>query len=380
MRILHLHDAPHIHGGATAYLKRLMPEMQARGHENRLFCLDQAAEWFSGKDQAHFTYEWASSALQRRKDFHHFHAPLAEAVEKWIQEQAPDLVHVQNCSVFRSTIFPTIFKLGVPLVMTVHDFSLIDPNPWGLKRSGLSGLLKQGLDKQSLAKARKAVFESTQRFLCPTEALQNGIGFPRGKSSLQRLPIELVEAPELPLDRLRLFFAGTLFRSKGVDVLLHALAGSAGDLREATLEIAGSGDQEDNLKALCSNLGLDARVRFLGFCTAEEMEAAYARSNVQVLPSRVPENSPLTVLEAGARGRPSIASHAGGVPELLGDGRGWTFPNEDHEALRQVLQKLASDPSVLGNPAQGMRQWVRHEFAPQKHWDDVHSTYHELTR
>ncbi|MDA0667698.1 MAG: glycosyltransferase family 4 protein [Planctomycetota bacterium] len=380
MRILHFHDAPHIHGGATAYLKRLLPEMASRGHENRLFCLDQAAEWLPSEDQAHFTYQWPASALQRRRDFHHFHAPLAEALTMWIQEQGPDLVHVQNCSAFRSTIFPTILKLGVPLLMTVHDFSLIDPNPWGLERSGISGLLKQILDRQSLAKARKSVFECTQRFLCPTETLQNGIGFPRGKSRLQRLPIELAGAPELPLDRLHLFFAGTLFRSKGVDVLLHALAGSTGDLRDATLEIAGCGDQEDKLKALCRELGLDARVRFLGFCSAEEMEAAYARANLQVLPSRVPENSPLTVLEAGARGRPSIASHAGGVPELLGNGRGWTFPNEDHEALRQVLQKLARDTSALCNPARGMRQWVRHEFAPQKHWDHVDSTYHELKR
>lgn len=380
MRILHFHDAPHIHGGATAYLKRLMPEMKARGHENRLFCLDAAAEWLSREDQAHFTYSWPTSALQRRKDFHGFHPPLAAALTEFIQGQAPDLVHVQNCSAFRSTIFPTILKLGVPLLMTVHDFSLIDPNPWGLKRSGVSGLLKQVLDRQSLAQARKSVFKSTQRFLCPTEALQNGIGFPPGKSRLQRLPIELTEAPELLLDRLRLFFAGTLFRSKGVDVLLRALAGSTGDLSKATLEIAGCGDQKDNLKGLCSELGLDARVRFLGFCSPEEMEAAYARANVQVLPSRVPENSPLTVLEAGARGRPSIASHAGGVPELLGDGRGWTFPNEDHEALRQVLQNLARDTSALSNPARCMRQWVRQEFAPQKHWDHVHSTYHEMKR
>jgi len=380
MRILHFHDAPHIHGGATAYLKRLMPEMEARGHENRLFCLDQAADWLPEQDQAHFAYAWPESALQRRKDFHHFHPPLAEALEAWIQEQAPDLVHVQNCSAFRGTIFPTIFKLGVPLVMTVHDFSLIDPNPWGLKRSGVSGWLKRALDHQSLRKARAAVFQSTQRFLCPTEALQNGLGFPRGKAQLQRLPIEPADAPDLPLDRLRLFFAGTLFRSKGIDVLLQALAGNTGDLREATLEIAGCGDQLDNLKALCLSLSLDDRVRFLGFCSADEMEAAYARSNLQVLPSRVPENSPLTVLEAGARGRPSVASHAGGVPELLASGRGWTFPKEDHNALRLVLQTLATDPSALRGAGVGMRQWVRHEFGPKKHWDSVDATYHDLKR
>jgi len=380
MRILHFHDAPHIHGGATAYLKRLLPELASRGHENRLYCLDGASDLVPDQDQAHFQYEWPQSALRRRRDFHQFHAPLAASLENWIREQGPDLVHVQNCSTFRRTIFPTIFKLGVPLLMTVHDFSLIDPNPWGLKRSGLSGILKKALDRHSLVKARAAVFQSTQRFLCPTEALQAQLHFPRGKARLQRLPIAFAEAPELPQDRLRLFFAGTLFRSKGVDLLLQALAGNTDALGAATLEIAGCGDQEDKLKGLCSSLQLDTRVRFLGFCSADEMEAAYARSNLQVLPSRVAENSPLTVLEAGARGRPSLASHAGGVPELLGAGRGWTFPSEDHEALRRTLQQIAQDLTALPTMGHGMRQWVRHEFAPQKHWDSVDATYHELQR
>jgi len=354
--------------------------MARRGHENRLYCLDEASGIVPPQDQAHFQYAWPQSPLQRRRDFHNFHAPLAASLKAWIQEQGPDLVHVQNCSAFRRTIFPTIFKLGVPLLMTVHDFSLIDPNPWGLKRSGVSGILKKALDRQSLAKAREAVFRSTQCFLCPTEALQSELHFPRGKARLQRLPIEVANAYALPQDRLRLFFAGTLYRSKGVDLLLQAMAGNAGELGQATLEIAGCGDQEDNLKSLCSSLGLDARVRFLGFCSSQEMEAGYARSNIQVLPSRVPENSPLTVLEAGARGRPSIASHAGGVPELLGAGRGWTFPSENHEALRKTLQQIAQDLSVLPTMGQGMRQWVRHEFAPQKHWDSVDAAYHELQR
>lgn len=378
MRVLHLHDAPHIHGGATAYLKQLVPEMALRGHENRLFCLDHPADFLPEPDQSVFRYSWPSSSWQRRKDFHHFHGPLASQIEHFVKEQGPDLVHIQNCSAFRSTIFPTIYKLGVPLVMTVHDFSLIDPNPWGLDRSGLFGQLKQVLDRRSLAKARGCVFDSTKLFLCPTDALLRGIRFPSGKARVQRLPIQPAEASELPQDRLRMFFAGTLFRSKGVDVLLEALAGTSGPLAEATLEIAGSGDQDDNLKALCSRLGLEERVTFLGFCDAQAMEAAYARANLQVLPSRVPENSPLTVLEAGARGRPSLASHAGGVPELLPEGRGWTFPNEDSESLRRTLQTLAEDLSLLPSTGAEMRSWVRREFDPARHWDSTDAAYHEL--
>ncbi len=379
MRILHLHDAPHIHGGATAYLEQLLPQMAAKGHKNLLFSLDQGSSALPSSQQCSFSYSWPSSPFRRRRDFHRFHPPLAKCLEQWVKKQAPEVVHVQNCSAFRTTVFPTILKLGLPLVMTVHDFSLLDPNPWGLDRSGPLGPFKSWLDRQALEKAREAVFQSTQRFLCPTQALLNAVGFPAGKARLQRLPIAPASAPPLPQDRLRLFFAGTLFRSKGVDLLLEAMAGTTGALGAATLEIAGTGDQENNLKGLCTSLGLEQRVRFLGFCSAKQMETAYARANLQVLPSRVPENSPLTVLEAGARGRPALASHDGGVPELLAESRGWTFPSEDVAALRRSLQRIGHDLELLANTGARMRNWVIEEFAADKHWDSVDKTYHELT-
>ena len=299
MRILHFHDAPRIHGGATAYLKQLLPQMAARGHENLLFCLDEAPQGFPDAVATDFfAYQRSESALRRRRDFHHFHAPLAEHMKQWFMAQSPDVVHIQNCAAFRSTIFPTIYNMGFPILMTVHDFTLIDPNPFGLDRSGPTGGLRNVLDKLSLKADRKRVFASAKLFLCPTEALRNGVGFPPERSRVQRLPIQPADAPPLPIDRLRLFFAGTLFRSKGVDLLIQALSSSSNaELQRATLQIAGSGDLESELKQSVVDAGLEERVRFLGFCDAAQMASAYAESNLQVLPSRVPENSPLTVLK-----------------------------------------------------------------------------------
>jgi glycosyltransferase involved in cell wall biosynthesis len=306
---------------------------------------------------------------------------LAQHLTEWIEEQAPEIVHIQNCGAFRTTIFPTILKLGLPTLMTVHDFTLIDPNPFGLDRSGPLGGLKNMLDRFSLRSARRAVFRSTKLFLCPTAALRDGIGFPADRARVQRLPIQPAEAPPLPEDHLRLFFAGTLFRSKGVDLLIAALAGSRDPaLRKATLLIAGAGDQEAQLREAVADADLASRVSFLGFCDAEQMATAYSSSNLQVLPSRVPENSPLTVLEAGARGRPSLASHSGGVPELLPKTRGWTFPSEDVDALRGQLEAIANDLPALAGRGAAMRDWVRSEFAPQRHWDGVDACYHEIAR
>jgi glycosyltransferase involved in cell wall biosynthesis len=355
--------------------------MASHGHENLLFCLDEAPQGFSSATATgHFAYQRSASPIRRRLDFHHFHAPLAEYLENWITTQSPDVVHIQNCAAFRSTIFPTIYKMGLPILMTVHDFTLIDPNPFGLDRSGLTGGLSNWLDKRSLRADRKRIFACVKLFLCPTAALRDGVGFPKERSRIQRLPIQPAEALPLPQDRLRLFFAGTLFRSKGVDLLIEALASSNSPaLQQATLQIAGSGDLEAQLRQSVLDLGLAERVKFLGFCNAEQMATAYAESNLQVLPSRVPENSPLTVLEAGARGRPSLASHAGGVPELLPTERGWTFRSEDVGSLREQLERLAANLPALASHGAAMREWVRTEFAPARHWDDVSACYHELS-
>lgn len=352
--------------------------MDSRGYQSAVFSLDQPATGLSS-NLGHYRYHWPASSLRRRRDFHGFHPPLADALRRFVGEQRPDLVHVQNLVAFRRTLFPTLAELGLPVLMTVHDFTLLDPNPACLPRHGWTGAAKKILDRWSLHKARAAVFKSVDLFLCPTETLRTQIGFPTGKARLFRLPIALAEASPLPPDPLRLFFAGTLYRSKGVDVLLQALAQAMGPVSRASLEIAGTGDQQPELAALTRELGLEPRVRFLGSLDTAEMDAAYQRANLQVLPSRVPENSPLTVLEAGARGRPAIASHAGGVPELIDPPqRGWTFPSEDVAALARTLEEAAARPEERAARGGRMRQWVRREFDPQRHWDALADLYQEL--
>jgi len=353
--------------------------MAARGVASALFSLSPAGEALTPEQEA-FSYCWPRSALRRRLDFHRFHAPLARALESFAGRVRPDLVHIQNASAFRSTLFPTLQGLGLPVLMTVHDFTLLDPNPWGLARRGLLGPWKKRLDRRSLVRSRQQVFSAVSLFLCPTEVLRIGIPFPEGHTRLLRLPVQPALAPPLPGPPLRLLFAGTLYRSKGVDLLLEALSLAGGAAAGARLEVAGEGDRRDDLAAQARDLGLAGRISFLGHLDPAGMEAAYARAALLVLPSRVPENSPLTVLEAGARGRPSAASHAGGVPELIAPpARGWTFPPEDPAALARVLEEAAGDPAALAARGARMRAWVQADFAPQDHWQALTALYREVS-
>jgi len=227
------------------------------------------------------------------------------------------------------------------------------------------------------SEARNIVLDSVDMFLCPTKAIMNGLDLPVSKSLLHHLPIQSDTQAELPSDKLRMFFAGTLFRSKGVDVLLEALSMLEPSI-EFELEIAGSGDQSGALQQQVADYGLSAKVRFLGQLSAAEMKSAYHRANLQVLPSRVPENSPLTVLEAGIRGRASIASHAGGVPELISGSRGWTFISESSPDLANKISEIANDLGILAVKGENMQKWVTAEFDPARHWTQLQANYKQL--
>jgi glycosyltransferase involved in cell wall biosynthesis len=58
----------------------------------------------------------------------------------------------------------------------------------------------------------------------------------------------------------------------------------------------------------------------------------------------VPENCPLSVLEAFASARPVIATEVGGVPELFEDRTGIIVPPNDPEALASAMRQFWDAP------------------------------------
>jgi glycosyltransferase involved in cell wall biosynthesis len=139
----------------------------------------------------------------------------------------------------------------------------------------------------------------------------------------------------------RLAIVGRLIPIKGHEVLLRALAGARERLPDLTLEIAGEGPLEPELRATVARLGLDAAVTFLG--RVAPVAPVLERAEIVVVPS-FGEGFGMVALEAMERGRPVIASNAGGLPEIVGDGRaGLLVPPGDDAALAAAIVDLAGD-------------------------------------
>ena len=109
------------------------------------------------------------------------------------------------------------------------------------------------------------------------------------------------------------------------------------------LLLVGGGELENAVREQVAGLGLESRVRFLGF--RADVADILRASDVFVLSSRW-EGNPLSVMEAMAAGLPVVSTAGGGVPELVQEGAtGRLVPSEDAGALAQAMQALVDDPA-----------------------------------
>ncbi len=174
------------------------------------------------------------------------------------------------------------------------------------------------------------------------------------------------ESPAAPADRAALqtppdapliFACGRLHPNKGFDVLLRALAG----VPSAHLWIAGDGPSRQTLRSLCAELGLDERVRFLGWQVS--VNPYLSAADLFVCPSRHEPHGNI-VLEAWAHGCPILAAATHGPVELIEHGvTGWLCRNEDAKDMARGAQALLQDPSRAAAMAAAGAERYRQRFA-----------------
>ena len=88
----------------------------------------------------------------------------------------------------------------------------------------------------------------------------------------------------------------------------------------------------------------DWSVHFLGTVPTKELRHVYAACDVFVCPSEWPEPFGMVNVEAMAAGKPVIASHTGGIPEIVVDGvTGFLVTPASPSALADALDSLLAD-------------------------------------
>ena len=159
-----------------------------------------------------------------------------------------------------------------------------------------------------------------------------------------------------------IFFFGRLEWEKGVQDLIAALPRVRRTHPGTRLVIAGRGSHAQWLADQARKHRVRRAVDFVGHLSDRELTATLAAADLVVLPSKY-EPFGIVALEAAAAGAPLVASTAGGLGEVVQDGRtGLSFEPGDVAGLAAAVRSVLDDPAAATRRAKAARERLATDF------------------
>ena len=200
-------------------------------------------------------------------------------------------------------------------------------------------------------------------------------GYPERRIEVLYLPAPEVSDPS-PLEAdaaPRFVFLGRMIPHKGVDWLLRAMTRVSS---RATLELAGTGNQEAEYRELARVLGLEDRVRFHGWLEGDAASILLRGARALVFPSIWHEPGGTVAFEAMVHQRPVIMSRVGGMPEVVEhEQNGLLVAAGDEAGLAAAIDRLAIDTPLARRLGEHGRHRATVQYTLASHMDRLMSKY-----
>lgn len=313
--------------------------------------------------------------------------PFMQAeVERVIKKENPDLIHTHNLGGFSVSAWKAARAASFPIVHTTRDYRLLCPRnmfedgkncegqclkcrPFAYPRRKLSGsvdavvgitrfILDRHLAHGFFEGVDQQVVISNPSTLVDTGTKESSTG-------------EFKGGQKDTVGPLRVGFLGRLSPMKGIEQLLRAVEGFSSSAVE--LHIGGTGKKQ-YVQALKTAYESD-RVQFRGFV---DPSAFLPTLDVLVVPSQWHEPFGRVVVEAYAFGVPVVASHQGGLPEIVIDEEtGLLFDPTDVKDLQDRILELRRSPVLLSRLSQGAKA-KSFEFSVSRHVRQTLEVYDEV--
>jgi len=148
---------------------------------------------------------------------------------------------------------------------------------------------------------------------------------------------------------------------KGHSVLVNALNQIGRECTRPYVALVGVGSEREAVEAQVRALGLDDRIRFLGW--RRDVDRLMQASDILVLPSLGMECLPYAILEAMSHGKPVVGTDVAGIPEMVDDGvTGAVVAPGDPAALAAALRRLVEDPQARTDQGAAGRDRIAQQF------------------
>jgi glycosyltransferase involved in cell wall biosynthesis len=161
-----------------------------------------------------------------------------------------------------------------------------------------------------------------------------------------------------------ILYLGRLRDYKRLDLLVKAMPSIINEIPDVKLSIVGTGEAEDNLKTLTTDLRLADSITFYGYADEEEKVEFLQNAWLFVSPSEK-EGWGLTVIEANACGTPAVAFDVPGLQDSIKDGQtGLLVADGESDALAVTIVKLLKDDTLRAELGMAALN-----YAQQFNWD-----------
>lgn len=227
----------------------------------------------------------------------------------------------------------------IPLLVTFHGFDVTAaPRRWPAYANQLSGMLRRGAHVAAITKEMAATAEC--------------LGADPGRVHLSYLGVPVERIPFVDRTgrdgRVHFLHAGRLTAKKGVPDLVRAFAKAFPAPGQATLAIAGEGEESHLVRSAIEQSRPPNEVHMLGRVTDAELARLRVDADVFVANCRTDlagtrEGLPIAILEAAASGLPVLSTWHAGIPEAVGDGTtGLLVAEGDEAGLVEAMRRMTS--------------------------------------
>jgi phosphatidyl-myo-inositol dimannoside synthase len=268
-----------------------------------------------------------------------------------------DVIHCGNIRPVGYAVSWTSLRLGIPYIVYVNGGDLLRE-----KQKAARSVLKRATARRILGHA-SGIAATSQWVAELAGEVMNMVGIsdvpPTAALALGTDPD--VFSPDCDSGRLRsvwhvgdapvIITVARLVPHKGQDTVIRAVARLLGEFPDLRYVLVGEGHDEERLRRLSAELGVQERIIFAGAIPDADLPEAYATATIYAGPSRVDndvnvEGFGISFLEASASGLPVVAGDSGGVRSAVRDGEtGMVLPPVDVEAWSRTLAELLRDPA-----------------------------------
>ena len=318
------YDWPGYYGGPIVNARRLLPELQRRGHEVTALLVyhgggSPAATYLQKQGVACRTTPWVSNTAQQVRWF------LTQ-----VRDLAPD-VFVPNISVGAAFAGHWVRAAGIP---TVAAYAGPEPVNWGRLEQFVFGPKKWAVSGLT----------------CCSDALRKDVEKRRPQHTqiytlLHGVPI--AERPASQSGPLRLVYAGRLAEeAKQITKLVGALCRVVRVRPEISATLIGEGAERSRLERMVSDAGLSTRIEFRGGVEPDRLYDHLVEHHVLVLLSDY-EGLGASIMDGMACGLvPVSLAIPGGLNEMVIPEQTGLLVKDRHDAFLGAIERLADDQSL----------------------------------